>query len=276
MDIRLTSQFTSAHQTVILKYLRSPRALSQAEWVTALAAFDALSSCQVLREGTSQTFAQFYQEVFDRPYSSALLAELLLLDDVEGEGALRAEEMGKQAAASLSALGLGGLQETLTVEQRLLLAYCLYWWGAFAKGYITEIAVFRDLKQSGIVFQAHDLRQAAERFSPDDLTVSGLRGDIKSSTYFLHTARHFPLRHDFYITALFDAQSRQRRRVVMMQADAWDKIDGDTQAAELAQAAALLPQPVAINVKGQRLIVVEYNLWKEKIRAFQTRGESNE
>lgn len=230
----------------------------------------------MLREGTSQTFAQFYQEVFDRPYSSALLAELLLLDDVEGEGALRAEEMGKQAAASLSALGLGGLQETLTVEQRLLLAYCLYWWGAFAKGYITEIAVFRDLKQSGIVFQAHDLRQAAERFSPDDLTVSGLRGDIKSSTYFLHTARHFPLRHDFYITALFDAQSRQRRRVVMMQADAWDKIDGDTQAAELAQAAALLPQPVAINVKGQRLIVVEYNLWKEKIRAFQTRGESNE
>ena len=144
MDIRLTSQLTSGHQAVILKYIRSSGALSQAEWVTALAAFDALSSCQALREGTSQTFAQF------------------------------------------------------------------------------------------------------------------------------------PLRHDFYITALFDAQSRQRRRVVMMQAVAWDKIDGDTEAAELAQAAALLPQPVAITVKGQRLIVVEYNLWKEKIRAFQTRGESNE
>lgn len=273
MEIRLTSQLTVAHQAVILKYLGSPSALSQAEWVTALAAFDALSACQVLREATSQTFAQFYQEFFDRPYSSALITELLMLEDVEGTGARRAEEIGKQVVANLSSVGL---QEPLTVEERLLLAYCLYWWSAFVKGYITEITVFRDLEQSGIVFQAHDLRQPSERYSPDDLTISGLRGDIKSSTYFLHTSRHFPLRHDFYITVLFDAKSRQRRRAVIMQAAAWGTIDGDTQIAELAQAASFLPQPVAINVKGQRLIVVEYNLWKEKIRAFQMRGQSNE
>jgi hypothetical protein len=61
-----------------------------------------------------------------------------------------------------------------------------------------------------------------------------------------------------------------------MQPDAWDKIDGDTQAAELEQAVTLLPQPVAIAVKGQGLIVVDYDLWKDKIRALQKRGDSNE
>ncbi len=273
MDIRLSAQLTAAHQTAILKYLRSPGTLSQSEWVTALAAFDALSSCLVLHEGKSQTFAQFYQEFFDRPYSSALITELLALDDVEGAGTQLAGKMGKQAAANLTSVGL---QEPMNEAQRLLLAYCLYWWNAFAKGYITEITIFRDLQQSGIVFQAHDLRRLTERYSPDDLTISGLRGDIKSSTYFLHTARHYPLKHDFYIAALFDSKSRQRRRVVIMPVVAWGKIDGDTMAADLEQAAALLPQPVAVTIKGQRLIVVEYNLWKEKIRAFQKRGETND
>ena len=32
---------------------------------------------------------------------------------------------------------------------------------------------------------------------------------------------------------------------------------------------ALLPQPVKVLVKGQGLVVVEYNLWKEKILALQ-------
>lgn len=103
-----------------------------------------------------------------------------------------------------------------------------------------------------------------------------MRSDIKSSTYFLHSARHFPLRHDFYIATLFDPRARQRRRVVFMQSEAWDRIDGDTQVAELEQAVTLLPPPVMIVVKGQRLIVVEYNLWKEKIRFGQLRGERHE
>jgi hypothetical protein len=273
MDIHLNTRLSQKHQAVVLKYLRNPRALSKAEWTIALAAFDILSSCRVAREERSQTFAQFYEETFDRPYASALISELLAIDDVESEGALRAEALGKQALAPLQA---SDLSEPLTEAQRLLVTYCLYWWGAFAKGYITEIAVFRDLAQSGIIFQAHDLNQFAERFSPDDLIVSGMRGDIKSSTYFLHTARHFPLKHDFYIATLYDPQARQRRRVVVMQPDAWDKIDGDTQAAELEQAVTLLPQPVAIAVKGQGLIVVDYDLWKDKIRALQKRGDSNE
>lgn len=273
MDIYLHSRLTVADQAIILKYLLNPRALSKDEWVAALAAFDLLSACRVAQSGQSRTFAQFYEDVFDRPHASALLGELLAMEEVESEGARRAEAIGRQVWAELAATEL---RAPLTTEQRLLAAYCLYWWSSFAKGYITEIAVFRDLARAGISFEAHDLSQPGERYSPDDLHVSGLRGDIKSSSYFLHSARHFPLRHDFYITTLFDPRARQRRRVVMMQTVAWDRIDGETQPAELEQAVALLPQPVAVAVKGQGLVVVDYNLWKEKIRAFQQRGESYE
>ncbi|MGH9842217.1 MAG: hypothetical protein ACREEM_25985 [Blastocatellia bacterium] len=266
MEIHLNPRLTQAHQAAILKYSRNPRALQKDEWVTALAAFDLLSACRVVREGKSQTFAQFYEEFVDRSYATAFLSDLLAMNDAEGEGMRRAEEIKTQLLADLRA---SGLLEPLTAEQRLLMAYCIYWWVAFAKGYITEVAIFQDLTRSGIVFQAHDLSQFSERFSPDDLTVSGMRGDIKSSTYFLHSARHFPLKHDFYIAALYDPQLRQQRRVVIMQPDAWDKIDGDPLVAELEQAVALLPQPVKVLVKGQGLVVVEYNLWKEKILALQ-------
>lgn len=273
MDIHLNPNLTAKQQQLVLKYLRNPRTLSRDEWTIALTAFDTLSSCRVVQEGKSQTFAQFYEDAVDHPYASALISELLAMDDVEDEGARKGETMSMQILKDLVA---SGLQEPLTAEQRLLAAYCIYWWGAFSKGYITEIAVLRDLAQSGIVFQAHDLSRPEERFSPDDLTVSGMRGDIKTSTYFLHTIRHFPLRHDFYIATLFDSAARQRRRVVIMPRAVWDKMDGDPQTAKLEQAVTLLPQPVAIRVKGQELIVVEYNLWKEKIRALQERGESDE
>lgn len=242
--------------------------------MTALAAFDVLGACTVITEaGKELTFAQFYQEVFDRPFASALLAELLQLEDVERDGNKCAAAYQKQAITALAAWGLAG---SLTDEQRLLVTYCFYWWGAFVKGYIAEIATFRDLQNSGIRFQPHDLTQPAERFSFADLTLSEMQGDIKSSTYFLHTARHFPLKHDFYIAAIFDAQSRQQRRIVIMQAAAWDRIDGDTLAVPLTQLTESLAQPVNMTVIGQRLIVAEYELWKAKIRAFQQRGNNHE
>jgi hypothetical protein len=224
MNIHLHPRLTATDQAIILKYLLNPRALSKDDWAVALAAFDLLSACRIEQSGKKRTFAQFYEDVFDRPHASALIGELLTMEDVEGEGARRAEAIGRQVWAELATTEL---LAPLTAEQRLLAAYCLYWWNSFAKGYITEIAVFRDLAQSGISFEAHDLSQPDERYSQDDLQVSGLRGDIKSSSYFLHTARHFPLRHDFYITTLFDPLARQRRRVVMMQPVAWDRIDGE-------------------------------------------------
>jgi hypothetical protein len=75
MEIHLNPRLTQEHQAAILKYSRNPRALSKGEWITALAAFDILSSCRVAREGESQTFAQFYEDFVDRPYATAFITD---------------------------------------------------------------------------------------------------------------------------------------------------------------------------------------------------------
>ncbi len=217
MEIHLTSRLTSAHQEVALKYLFDLRGLSPAEWKMALTAFDLLRDCRVVQHQQERTFAQFYDETFDGPAATPFLAELLRMEELQHAGTLRARELGRQIWAQTTAT----LPQPLTSGQRLLAAYCIYWWNSFCKGYINEILIFRDLTQAGIAFEAHDLAQPEARFSAEDLFVSGLRGDIKSSSYFLFTARHFPLQHDFYIATLFDPAVRQQRQVVMMQAAAW-------------------------------------------------------
>ena len=273
MDVFLNPQLTLADQAVILKYLKDRRSLSKAEWKTALAAFDLLGRSRVVQEGKSSTFSQFYQAVFDRPFATRLLMELPALNDVEREGPLCAERLGQQAWAQQTA---AALRKPQTPEQFLLTAYCLYWWSSFAKGYIAEIAVFRDLTASGIRFQSHDLAQPEGRFSQDDLTLSGMRGDIKSSAYFLNVARSHPLRHDFYITEVITPPMRQRRRVVFMLSASWDKIDGETNATSLEEALSQLPTSSQITVREQSLIVSDYEVWKEKIRSLQQQELNHE
>ena len=104
-----------------------------------------------------------------------------------------------------------------------------------------------------------------QRFEPFDLTVSGWRGDIKTSTYFLHVRRSFPLSNDFYIVALYDEATRQRLNIVMMKPALWEKINGETKSCQLRNVARHFPNPVQVNVRGENLIVVSYSMWKQLI-----------
>jgi len=273
--ITLHPLFTEAHQKVVLKYLQSPRALSKAEWTEALTAFDLLSLSLIHYEGRSQTFKRFYEEEIEQKYASLLITDLLEMKDVENEGARRAFALlGKVRAdleENLPLFGIpqsGRLREPLTVEGRLLLAFCTYWWGSFAKGYITEITIFRVLEKEGIQFQAHDILSQEGRFSSWDLIVEGMEGDIKSSTYFLYTSRSFPLRHAFYITSLYNRNKRKYLRVVILKESAWHEINGETVPTTLEQVWGVFPGAGEISFKEQRLIVVEYELWKAKIKAL--------
>ena len=65
---------------------------------------------------------------------------------------------------------------------RLLLAHCLYWWRSFTVGYALEIEIQRNLQESGIEFEAHDLLQREERLFPYDILVSGFKRGIKNDT----------------------------------------------------------------------------------------------
>ena len=105
-----------------------------------------------------------------------------------------------------------------------------------------------------------------QRYSPSDLTVSGMAGDVKTSIYFVQAAA--PLEHDFYIVRLF-AQGRTHTLVVLLKPATWDIIDGDTVTGHLDTVVKQLPAPVRIRHRGQELVVLDYDEWKRRILRLQ-------
>ena len=246
----------------MLRYLGEAERFSLAEWVTLLGAFTTLSDSQVRLDEEILTFQAFYDRFVDQAYSDALIADLCGETDIPTHApaiqAGYARRIYQQLRAEPLALGRA-------VVTRYLLAYCLYWWASFARGYAFEVEIARDLEASGVPFAAHDLRVREERFSPSDLTVLGMTGDIKNTTYFLSVARSFPLTCDFYITQLYDAARRGYRRIVILTEEAWERVNGQTVSGELAQAAQLLPRIVGVTFLGYHLVVADYAVWKQKV-----------
>jgi hypothetical protein len=151
-------------------------------------------------------------------------------------------------------------------ETRLLACYVLYWWNSFARGYAVEEEVFRDLRASGIVFWAHDLRDPDQRYTPADLVVNGRAGDIKLSISFLQ--RGGPVRHDFYLVRVWRS-GQARTFVAMLQADVWEELNGDTVVVTLDAIGDNPSTPLRISERGQTLVVLSYEEWKARIRRQQ-------
>lgn len=190
----------------------------------------------------------------------------MALDDVEKESPAVWSRYARQIAAECRRRGWqqGDLPGT-----GVLLSYLLYWWGAFSRGYAFEVEIFRDLQESGIEFQAHDLLDRQARYSPSDLSVSGMAGDIKTSVYFVQVGA--PLQHDFYIVRLF-VRGRPYTLAAMLQPSAWDEINGDTVAGTLTSVVTQFPNPVRIKQGIHELVALDYDLWKKRILRLQ--GES--
>jgi len=200
---------------------------------------------------------------------------LVTCADVERDGARIQAEI---ARAVVEHFQNQGFFQPGIVETYYLLAFCLYRWWNFARGYIFEVNIFRDLEQSGIVFAAHDLSKPGERYSDFDLIVLGLKGDIKRLLYFLDDLARMPLAHDFYLTRLFHPQTRRPLLIAVMTKRAWDKIDGDTVIVPMEEAAWHLPKVVQADVQDITLFIADYNFWKGKVRAkqaFRLGGEGN-
>jgi hypothetical protein len=128
------------------------------------------------------------------------------------------------------------------------------------------VEVFRDLRESGIRFQAHNLLERQQRYSPSDLTVSGMAGDIKTSIYFVQAAA--PLVHDFYIVRLV-TRGHVHVLVVLLQPQTWDIINSDAMAGHLDTVVEQLPAPSRIRHRGHELVVVGYEEWKRRILRLQ-------
>lgn len=265
-NINLSPALTERDLDLVLGWLHDPRTMARADWPDALAAFDSLRRSTLEWQGRAMTFGEFYDEFVEEPFASPCLQELMTLTAPTPAGHTILAGYARRLREALMEL----LPERpLPLPSRVLLAHCLYWWNAFGKGYLYELIVFTDLRAAGIEFTAHDLSQREGRRSPYDLMVLERKGDVKFSTYFLHVARGFPLRHDFYITRLYAVAQRRWQDVVILRPEVWAELDGEAQPTVLENALHIFPTAAEVQLRGSSYIVIDYVLWKEKVKARQ-------
>jgi hypothetical protein len=274
MKLVIPPAFTKKHEVALRTYLSRNPQYDAAVWETVYQAIDLLAQAQVGVEEVTRTFKQVYVEYVERPFADKYIEQLLDSRDVAKDSPGIAAVFARQIVPTLQKANLFGKEQP---QSWLLLTYCVYWWQSFAKGYTFEVEIMRDLSRSGIDFHMHDIQNQLERYSPADLTVLGLWGDIKTSIYFLRRQPVGQLRNDFYITRLYE-KGQQRTLVVFQKPLAWEAIRGGTAVSgELESVLSLLPTPVQLEESGIILVVVDYETWKRMVHHQQsTTGEENE
>ncbi len=179
--ILLPAEFQDIHRRATLTWVRRGHQFSLEEWHVAIRAFDLLKEAAVVISGEILPFPTIYYRYIESQYAESFIQTLLEAVNIETEGVQAWASVAQRIMPELRKFGLTPTEQPTT---RLLTAYCLYWWYAFAYGYIFEVEILRDLEQSGIQFTAHDLTQRQARLSAWDLEVLGFRGDIKRSLAF--------------------------------------------------------------------------------------------
>jgi len=264
--ILLPAEFQDIHRRAALAWVRRGHEFSREEWQVAIRAFDLLKEAAVVTQQDILPFPAVYYRYVDKPHADAFIQTLLNADEIEPSGVQAWAEVAEGIPQQLRLVGLVPAHQPST---RLLIAYCLYWWYAFAYGYIFEVEVLRDLAESGVQFTAHELTSRQGRMSPWDVEVLGFRGDIKRSLFFLHTLRGRRLPYTFYIVSLTQAH-RSRKLVVMMHQAMWDVIDGETILTTLSNLVNVLPDAARVRVSGVEVIVADYALWKRLVLQCQS------
>jgi hypothetical protein len=213
LRIELPSAFTPEHERAVFDYLAG-RLVGRAAWSQAFRAFDLLDEAMLVTGHGRQTFRTAYRAVIEAGFVDGFIDELLALEDVAADSPALWARFARQIVQHVADRGW---RRPDVPESRLLVSYLLYWWGAFARVYALEVEIFRDLRQSGMQFTAHDLRDRQQRFSLSDLVVQGQAGNIKTSVYFIQVAA--PLVHDFYIVRITSGD-RVYTLVMMLQPQA--------------------------------------------------------
>jgi hypothetical protein len=138
------------------------------------------------------------------------------------------------------------------------------------------VSVLKDLQKGGFVLSVRDIRTRAERFASTDILIGEWRGDVKNSTYFFFVARSYPLLCDFYITRLFNAESRQHDWIVILNKRMWAKVNGETKASDFHYLDDCLRAPLHFELSGNPFIAVSYVTWKQKVLGYQQQGDIND
>jgi len=270
--IELTPDLTAEDTEVLRRYLVDSFRLSDQEWQRLRSAIDRLSRSTVVFGGRQYHFSRFYNVFINGTYARPFLQQLRHLSDLQRQGPALQADVARKITTWLR---LNGLVPAAVSGADYLLIYCLYWWGAFARGYLFEQVVIRDMDAAGVHFQAHAPERGRERYTPYDLSVPALgRGDIKASVYFLDDLPDPPA--DFYITRLYDVEQRAVRQVVFLTPHAWRRIDSTPRPASIVEAPRLFPSPVLVEIGGTPWVVVEYGVWKDHVLRWQLEGGSHD
>ena len=266
IEITLPTEFTQKHAVALGQYFQSETRLNRTQWELVWDGVDILRQATITLKEKTQTFANLYDNLIDRVYADPFIEALYQFDDVSWQAEQRRAAVARQIVADLRE---AGYYDRTVPETQLVLVFCLYWWQSFSKGYAFEVEILRDLAVSGILYQAHDLRDRQARLSPFDLIVIGFRGDIRTSTYFFTVERGRGLPHDFYLTRLWNRRTHRWQEVAMLKPAFWAALDGETRPSRLEEVLDILPDVAEIQVDTQKLVVVEYQQWKERVRARQ-------
>lgn len=265
MYVRLPPGFTDVHEEITRRFVQG-ESFSQDERALLFEAFDLLHEAVVATEAGWESFATTYEQLIEAPFADHYLRSLVEAQDIEATAEPLRARVSRRIMPTLREAGLIDPAEPSSFY---LLAYCLYWWYAFARGYAFEVEVLRDLEASGILYQAHDVLDPRARRSPFDLVVLGFRGDIKTSTYFLQATRTQGLLHDFYVTRVYEPRERECIVVVFLKEPAWEAIDGETTPATLEELSGVLPGVFRLQQNDTILIVIDYEEWKTRLLRAQ-------
>ena len=186
IEITFPTEFTQEHAAALGQYFQSETKLNRTQWELVWDGVDILRQATITLKGERQTFANLYDDLIDKVYADPFVEALYQFDDVAQQAEQRRATVARQIVASLRE---AGYYDRVMPETQLVLIFCLYWWQSFSKGYAFEVETLRDLTTSGILYQAHDLRDRQTRLAPFDLIVMGFRGDIRTSTYFFAVER---------------------------------------------------------------------------------------
>jgi hypothetical protein len=268
ITIALPPDFTRSQQQVIHRYLTNPAPLQGDEWLQLIQAMDILRKARVVSTDNAETFAALYDRLVDAVYSNGAIQQLLALSEPEREGEALRATISRSIVADLRTRELWRPDAP---DTQLLVAFCLYWWQAFVRGYAFEIAIYRDLTANGIAFTSHDLHERAARLSGFDLEIMGYRGDIKTSTYFVLARRSEMLAHDFYITRMYQTARQSWQRVVWLKPGFWRGLNGAPTPVAYENIWQVLPGVAEIVLRGRKFVVVPYDDWKNRIIVRQKR-----
>ena len=140
VTISLTIELTAEETTVLRRYLASSVHFSEHEWRTLRTAIDNLSICEVDFNGRRYTFQRFYATFINGTYARPFLRQLPGTKELAQEGATLQATIARKI---LSWLKANGVQPATVPKSEFLIIFCLYWWAAFARGYLFEQVVIQ-------------------------------------------------------------------------------------------------------------------------------------